>query len=158
MFWGKQRSTSSPSRLCCPSFSVGVLNFATSPNSGVKIFLGVSEVGKIDFARYFFRLCVFFLVFYFLRRPVGMSRKAWKVQRVSAAARGLIPLPPDSILNSILPRSALMSQEYDSIVDTILPCSTVLSQENDSITDLRAQDKSNLWIDWLKEYALNKLW
>ena len=43
------------------------------------------------------------------RRPVGMSRKVWKVQRVSAAARALIPLPPDSILNSILHRSAVMS-------------------------------------------------
>ena len=31
-----------------------------------KIFGGVSEVGKIDFALYFFWLCVFFLVFYFL--------------------------------------------------------------------------------------------
>ena len=51
------------------------------------------------------------------RRPVGMSRKAWKVQRVSAAARGLIPLPPDSILNSILPRSAVMSQEHDSMTE-----------------------------------------
>ena len=30
-----------------------------------KIFLGVSEVGKIDFALYLFRLCVFFLVFLF---------------------------------------------------------------------------------------------
>ena len=31
-----------------------------------KVFWGVSEVGKIDFALYFFWLCVFFLVFYFL--------------------------------------------------------------------------------------------
>ena len=31
-----------------------------------KIFVGVSEVGKIDFALYFFRLCVFFLALYFL--------------------------------------------------------------------------------------------
>ena len=31
-----------------------------------KIFLGVSEVGRIDLALYFFWLCVFFLVFYFL--------------------------------------------------------------------------------------------
>ena len=57
------------------------------------------------------------------RIPVGMCRKALKVQRVSAAARGLIPLPPDSILNSILPRS------------------TVRSQENDSMTELRAQEQ-----------------
>ena len=40
MFWGEQRSTSSSSRLCCSSFSVSVLNFATSPNSGVEFFLG----------------------------------------------------------------------------------------------------------------------
>ena len=75
------------------------------------------------------------------RRPVEMSRKAWKVQRVSAAARGLIPLPPDSILHSILPRSAVMSQEHDSILNSTLPCSTVMSQENDSITRLRAQEQ-----------------
>ena len=31
-----------------------------------KMFWGVSEVGKIDFALYFFWLCVFFLVFSFL--------------------------------------------------------------------------------------------
>ena len=73
------------------------------------------------------------------RRPGKMSRKAWKVQRVSGAARGLIPLLPDSMLNSILPRSAVMSQEHDSIFDFILPCSTVMSQENDSITEFRAQ-------------------
>ena len=75
------------------------------------------------------------------RRPVGMSWKAWNVQRVSAAARGLIPLLPDSILNSILPRSAVMSQEHDSILDSILPCSPVMSQENDSMTELRAQEQ-----------------
>ena len=75
------------------------------------------------------------------RRPVGMSRKAWKVQRVSAPARGLIPLPPNCILNSILPRSAVMSQEHDSILDSILPCSTVMSQESDSMTELRAQEQ-----------------
>ena len=75
------------------------------------------------------------------RRPVGMSRKAWKVQRVSAAARGLIPLPPDSILNSILPRSAVMSQEHVSILDPMLPCSTVMSHE--SMTELRAQKQEH---------------
>ena len=68
-----------------------------------------------------------------------MSRKARKVQRVSAAARGLLPLPPDSILNSIL------------------RCSPVMSQENDSMTVLRAQEQEHLWIDWLKGYALNKI-
>ena len=34
-----------------------------------KIFVGVSEVGKIDFALYFFWLCVFFLFFFLLPRP-----------------------------------------------------------------------------------------
>ena len=69
------------------------------------------------------------------RRPVGMSRKAWKFQRVSAAGRGLIPLSPDSIQTSILPRSAVMSREKYSILDSILPCSAVMSQEHDSILD-----------------------
>ena len=39
-----------------------------------KIFVGVSEVGKIDFALYFFWLCVFFLVFFSsaaIARPVA---------------------------------------------------------------------------------------
>ena len=31
----------------------------------LRIFGGVSEVGKIDFALFFFRLCIFFLVFFF---------------------------------------------------------------------------------------------
>ena len=93
------------------------------------------------------------------RRPVGNSRKACKIQRFSAAARGLIPLSPhsipnsilprsavssqehDSIVNSILPRSAVMSQEHDSILNFILPCSRVMSQENDSMTELRAQER-----------------
>ena len=75
------------------------------------------------------------------RRPVGMSPRAWKVQRVSATARGLIPLPPDSILKSILPRSAVMSEEHDSRLDSIVPCSKVMSQENDSTTELRAQEQ-----------------
>ena len=77
----------------------------------------------------------------FPRRPVGMSRKAWKVQRVPAAARRSIPLPPDSILNSILPRLAVMSQESYSILNSTLPCSTVMSVENDSMTELRAQEQ-----------------
>ena len=74
-----------------------------------------------------------------LRRLVGMSLKAWKVQRVSAAAGGLITLPPDSILNSIFACSAVMSQEHDSILKSTLSCSAVMSQENDSVTELRAQ-------------------
>ena len=46
-----------------------------------KMFWGVSEVRKIDFAIYFFWLCIFFLVFYFLllrsrdmRHPRGQGR------------------------------------------------------------------------------------
>ena len=53
-----QRSTSSPSRLCCSAFSVSVLNFfLTSPNSGVKCFWGFLRSEKIDFALYFCWLC-----------------------------------------------------------------------------------------------------
>ena len=74
------------------------------------------------------------------RRPVGMSRKAWKPQCVSAAARGLIPLPPDSGLNSVLRRSAVMSQEHESNPHSILPYSTVMSQGNDSMIEFRAQE------------------
>ena len=66
MFWGKQRSTSSPSRLFCSSFSVSVLNFATSPNSGVKFFGGFLRSDKSILRFFFFWLCVFFLVFWFL--------------------------------------------------------------------------------------------
>ena len=45
------------------------------------------------------------------------------------------------ILNFILPRSAVMSQEHDSILNSILPCSPVMSQENDSMTELRDQEQ-----------------
>ena len=87
-------------------------------------------------------------------RPVGMSRKAWKVERVSAAARGFIPLPPDSILNSILPRSAIMSQQYDSILDPILPCSTVMSHE--SMTELRAQEQEHSLDQLVEEVCIEQ--
>ena len=40
-----------------------------------KMFLGISEVGKIDFALYFFWLCVFFSVFYFLLRAIARRSK-----------------------------------------------------------------------------------
>ena len=82
------------------------------------------------------------------RRPVGTSWKAWKVQRVSAAARGLIPMPPVCILNSILPRSAVMSQDNDSILNSIPLCPTVMSQENESMHELRAPEQ---------EQSLNRL-
>ena len=75
------------------------------------------------------------------RRPIGMSQKAWKLQHASAAARGLIPSPPDSSLNAMLPRSAVMPQERDSIINASLTCSTVMSQEHDSMTELRAKEQ-----------------
>ena len=92
------------------------------------------------------------------RRPLGMSRKAWKVQRVSAAARGLIPLPPDSILNFILPRSAVMSQEHDSILNSTLPFSTVMSQENDSMTELRAQGQEHSLDRLVERVCIEQNW
>ena len=49
MVWGKQRSASSPSRLYCSSFLVSVLNFATSPNSGVKLLGGFLRSEKTIF-------------------------------------------------------------------------------------------------------------
>ena len=66
MFWGKQRSSSSPSRLCCSSFPVSVLNFATSPNSSVKFLWGFLRSERSILRFIFFWLCVLFLVFYFL--------------------------------------------------------------------------------------------
>ena len=50
--------------VCC--FSVSVLQFLTSPNSGVKLYGGFLKVGKLDFTNYFCWLCLFFLVFLFL--------------------------------------------------------------------------------------------
>ena len=45
-----------------------------------KILWGVSEVGKNDFSVYFFRLCVFFLVFIFsLLRSRATSRLLGKI-------------------------------------------------------------------------------
>ena len=49
MVWGRQRSASSPSRLYCSSFLVSVLNFATSPNSGVKLLGGFLRSEKTFF-------------------------------------------------------------------------------------------------------------
>ena len=49
MVWGKQRSAPSPSRLYCSSFLVSVLNFATSPNSGVKLLGGFLRSEKTIF-------------------------------------------------------------------------------------------------------------
>ena len=57
-------------------FSVSVLDFATSPNSGVKLFGGVSGVGRDDFLLYFFWLCVFFLVFIFF---CCVRASSWKM-------------------------------------------------------------------------------
>ena len=65
MFWGKQRSTSSPLRLCCSSFSVSVPNFATSPNSGGKFFGGFLRSEK-SILRFIFSGCASFSSFFFL--------------------------------------------------------------------------------------------
>ena len=62
-----------------------------------KMFLGVSEVGKIDFALYFCWLCVCFVIFYILllRSPPPQSAMAWDERksvggqrRISAPHRG----------------------------------------------------------------------
>ena len=45
---------------------MSVVHFATSPNSGVKLFRAVSEVRKDNFSLYLFWRCVIFLVFFFL--------------------------------------------------------------------------------------------
>ena len=63
MFWVKQRSTSSPSRLCCSSFSVSVSNFATSPNSGVKFLGGFLRSDK-SILRFIFSGCASFCWFF----------------------------------------------------------------------------------------------
>ena len=76
MFRGKVRSTLTPLWLFCSSFSVSFLDFATSPNSGVIFFGGVTEVGENNFSVHFFCLYVLFLVsFIFLccRRATSIS-------------------------------------------------------------------------------------
>ena len=62
MFWGKQRSASSPSRLYCSSLFCECPKFCDLAKQRRKIFEGVSEVGKDDFSLYFFWRCVVFLV------------------------------------------------------------------------------------------------
>ena len=68
-----------------------------------KIFWGVSEVGKIDFALYFFWLCVFFLVFHFLLlRSRDESERAvqppetprMEIKVVKEVARGVVKVDP----------------------------------------------------------------
>ena len=49
MVWGKQRSALSPLRLYCSSFLASVLNFATSPNRGVKLLGGFLRSEKTIF-------------------------------------------------------------------------------------------------------------
>ena len=58
-----------------------------------KMFVGVSGVGKIDFALYFFWLCVFFLVFYFLllrsrdgRRRFANKNRQNNIQKIMIAS------------------------------------------------------------------------
>ena len=62
---GKQRSASSPSRLYCSSPFVSALNFATSPNSGVKFLGGFLRSEKTIF-RFIFSGCATFSWFFFL--------------------------------------------------------------------------------------------
>ena len=73
MFWGKQRSASSPSRLYCSSLFCECPKFCDLAKQRRKIFGGVSEVGKDDFSLYFFWRCVVFLVFYFSSRRANVS-------------------------------------------------------------------------------------
>ena len=58
-----QRSASSPSRLYCSSFFVSVLNFATSPNSGVNFLGGFLRSEKTIF-RFSFSGCASFSWFF----------------------------------------------------------------------------------------------
>ena len=75
MVWGKQRTASSPSRLYCSSFVASVLNFATSPNSGVKFLGGFLRSEKTIF-RFFLSGCASFSWFFFLLlRARGLSQR-----------------------------------------------------------------------------------
>ena len=82
-YWSAHKSLAPRTRTLLGAFGQATLNFVAVATllffsfcecpkfcdlakQARKIFLGVSEVGKIDFALYFFWLCVFFLVFYFL--------------------------------------------------------------------------------------------
>ena len=65
MFWSKQRSASSPSRLYCSSLFCECPKFCDLAKQRRKIFQGVSEVGKDDFSLYFCWRCVVFLVLYY---------------------------------------------------------------------------------------------
>ena len=60
-----QRSGSSPSRLYCSSLFCECPKFCDLAKQRRKIFWGVSEVGKNDFALYFCWRCVLFLVLYY---------------------------------------------------------------------------------------------
>ena len=101
MFWGKQRSTLSPSRPCCSSFSVSVLNFATSPNSGVKYFWGFLRSEKFILG-FFFLVVYLFLGFFssatIARRSIFLSTRRsffvrFPVLSGGAAVGGVCPPP-----------------------------------------------------------------
>ena len=99
MFWGKQRSTSSPLRLCCSAVSVCVLNFATSPNSGVKCFWGFLRSEK-SILRFIFSGCASFsrfLYFLLLRSRGSRNRSLAETQTHFTQCQHLKPplqLPP----------------------------------------------------------------
>ena len=65
MFWSKQRSGSSPSRLYCSSLFCECPKFCDLAKQRRKIFGGFSEAGKDDFSLYFCWRCVVFLVLYY---------------------------------------------------------------------------------------------
>ena len=87
MFWGKQHSASSPSRLYCSSLFCECPKFCDLAKHRRKIFGGVSEVGKDDFSLYFFWRCVVFLVLYYssaaiARLSFSSSPPSCKMRRV----------------------------------------------------------------------------
>ena len=107
-FLGTQCSNSSSSRLACSWCSVCVLILTTSPNSGVKIFWGVSEVGKKRFLCLFLTAVRLFLGFLFFSAAIArdvidvISRVFQSMFRVLVR----LPLhPPDATVQGApLPR------------------------------------------------------
>ena len=83
MFWGKQRSASSPSRLSCSSLFCECPKFCDLAKQRRKIFGGVSEVGKDDFSLYFFWRCVVFLVLYYSSAAIARQALTLRVYKPS---------------------------------------------------------------------------
>ena len=63
-----------------------------------KTFVGVSEVGKIDFALYSFWLCVFFLVFYFLLLRSRATRHMLSSGELHTLADAVTAIPPPTTI------------------------------------------------------------